>query len=151
MKRNRLLVGFLVALVLGLTAVAVAQINRPYRNGTVWRIGVIRMRPGMETSYLNYIANDWKRNQEALKKEGQIVSYKVLQSDAHGPADWNMLLLTEYKDLATYERNQDKEDALMQKVIGDDDKQRQGYRERLEIREVLGERLAREIVLDQKP
>jgi len=34
----------------------------------------------------------------------------------------------------------------LQTVIGDDNKQRQGYRERLEIREVLADRLAREIV-----
>ena len=27
------------------------------------------MKPGMETAYLNYIATDWKRNQEAMKKD----------------------------------------------------------------------------------
>jgi hypothetical protein len=58
--------------------------------------------------------------------------------------------LTEYKDLATMEANQPKEDALVQRVIGDDEKQRQGYRERLEIREVLADRLAREIVLEPR-
>jgi hypothetical protein len=26
------------------------------------------MKPGMETAYLNYIATDWKREQEELKK-----------------------------------------------------------------------------------
>jgi hypothetical protein len=39
---------------------------------------------------------------------------------------------------------------LTQTVIGNDDKQRQGYRDRLEIREVLAERLGREIVLEPK-
>jgi len=48
------------------------------------------------------------------------------------------------------EANQPKEDALIQRVIGDDEKQRQGYRERLEIREVLADRLAREIVLEPR-
>ena len=150
MKRNRILVGLLVALVLTLSVVAFAQVNRPYRNGTVWSIGFIRMKPGMDTAYLSYIAGDWKREQEALKKDGQIISYRVLQTEAHGSTDWNLMLLTEYKDLATYERNLDKADALLQTVIGDDNKQRQGYRERLEIREVLADRLAREIVLEPK-
>ncbi|HZI87624.1 MAG TPA: hypothetical protein VFD48_12375 [Pyrinomonadaceae bacterium] len=150
MKRNRTLVGLLVALVLSLSVVALAQVNRPYSNGTVWSIGFIRMKPGMETAYLNYVAGDWKREQEALKKDGQIVSYKILQTEAHGSNDWNLMLMTEYKDLATYEKNLEKTDALLQTVIGDDEKQRQGYRQRMEIREVLADRLAREIVLEPK-
>jgi len=148
MTRNRILVGSLIALVLTLSVVVVAQVNRPFRNGTVWSIGFIRMKPGMETAYLNYIAGDWKREQEALKKDGQIVSYKILQTEAHGSTDFNLMLLTEYKDLATYEKNLEKADALLQTVVGNDDKQRQGYRERLEIREVLADRIAREIVLE---
>lgn len=150
MKHNRLLTGSLVALTLTLSVAVFAQVNRPYRNGTVWNIGFIRMKPGMDTAYLSYIAGDWKREQEALKKDGQIVSYKILQTEAHGSTDWNLMLMTEYRDLATYERNLEKADALLQTVIGNDEKQRQGYRERLEIREVLADRMAREIVLDSK-
>lgn len=148
MKLNRLLVGLMIALVLTFSAVVFAQVNRPFRNGTVWSIGFIRMKPGMETAYLNYVAGDWKREQEALKKDGQIVSYKILRSEAHGTGDFNLMLMTEYKDLATYEKNLEKADALLQTVIGNDDKQRQGYRDRLEIREVLADRLAREILVD---
>ena len=43
-----------------------------------------------------------------------------------------------------------KADAVAQKVIGDDEKQRQGYRERAEIRDVLGDRLGREVILEPK-
>jgi hypothetical protein len=151
MKRKRIFAGLFVALVMTLSVVAFAQINRPYRNGAVWNISYIRMKPGMETAYLNYIAGDWKREQDALRKDGQIISYKIIQTEAHGSADFNLMLMTEYKDLATYEKNLDKADALLQTVIGNDEKQRQGYRDRLEIREVLAERLAREIVLESKP
>lgn len=148
MKNRRMFVGLVVVVVLTLSIVALAQVNRPFKNGTVWSIGFIRMKPGMETAYLNYVAGDWKREQEALKKDGQIISYRVLQTEAHGAGDFNLMLMTEYKDLATYEKNLDKADALLQTVIGDDEKQRQGYRQRLEIREVLADRLAREIVLE---
>jgi hypothetical protein len=151
MKLNRILIGSLIVSLLTLSVIAFAQVNRPYRNGTVWSIGYIRMKPGMETAYLNYVAGDWKREQEALKKDGQIISYKILQTEAHGSTDFNLMLMTEFKDLATYEKNLEKADALLQTVIGNDEKQRQGYRDRLEIREVLAERLAREIVLDPRP
>ena len=150
MKRNRILVGSLIALVLTLSVVVFAQVNRPYRNGTVWNIGFIRIKPGMDTAYLNYIASDWKREQEALKKDGQILSYKVLTSEPHNPQDFNIMLMSEYKDMATMEANQQKADNLAQRVVGDDEKQRQGYRERLEIREIMGNRLAREIVLEPR-
>jgi hypothetical protein len=73
MKQNRIAAGLIAVLVLTLSVVVYTQVNRPYRNGSVWNIGFIKMKPGMETAYLNYIATDWKRNQEALKKEGQIL------------------------------------------------------------------------------
>ena len=150
MKTNRILTGSLVVSLLLLGVSAFAQVNRPYRNGSVWSIGFIKMKPGMETAYLNYIATDWKREQEELKKDGQSLSYKVLRTEGHGPTDWNLMLMTEYKDMATMEANEAKADALLQKVIGDDQKQMQGYRERLEIREVMGNRLAREIILEPR-
>jgi hypothetical protein len=150
MKRNRTLVGLIIALVLTSSVVAFAQVSRPYRNGSVWNVSFIRMKPGMESAYLSYIATDWKKEQEELKKAGLIVSYKVLTSEPHNPGDFNIMLMTEYKDLATMEANESKEDALAQQVVGDDEKQREGYRKRLEIREVMGGRLAREIVLEPR-
>lgn len=150
MKLGRTLIGSLVLLVLIIGISVFAQVNRPYHNGSVWSIAFIRMKPGMETAYLNYLAGPWKANQEAAKKEGLILSYKVLGVEGHTPGEWNLMLMTEYKNLATMEANEDKGDALAQKMIGNDEKQMQGYKERLEIREVMGDRLAREIVLEPK-
>lgn len=153
MKLNRrIVVGALALSIVGAAALTVhAQVKRPYRDGTVWNVSFIRVKPGMDTAYLNYLATDWKRNQEAAKKEGLIVSYKVLSTEAHNPNDWNLILMTEVKDLASMEANQEKADALSQKVVGDDQKQMQGYKDRSEIREVMGDRQAREVVLEPKP
>jgi hypothetical protein len=147
---RRMFIGSLVVLVLIVGISVFAQVNRPYRNGSVWSIAFIRMKPGMETAYLNYLAGSWKANQETAKKEGLILSYKVIGTEGHNPGDWNVMLMTEYKDLATMEANEDKGDALAQKMIGNDEKQMQGYKDRSEIREVMGDRLAREIVLEPK-
>jgi hypothetical protein len=146
------LIGAVAASVVWAAALSVyAQVKRPYRDGSVWNISMIRVKPGMDSAYLNYLATDWKRNQEAAKKEGLILSYKVLVTEGHSPTDWDLLLMTEVKDLATMEANNDKADALTQKIVGDDQKQMQGYKDRSEIREVMGIRLAREIVLEPKP
>ena len=150
LKNKRIAIG-LIAFLLVSTSVAVyAQVSRPYRNGSVWNVAFIKMKPGMETAYLNYIATDWKRNQESMKKEGLIISYKVLTTEAHGSADFNIMLMTEYKNLATMEANEDKADNLAQQIVGNDAKQMQGYKDRLEIREVLQDRLAREIILEPR-
>ncbi len=150
MKRNLTILFSLFVVMLTMSIVTSAQVNRPYSNGSVWAIGVIQVKPGMDNAYKNYLATEWKRNQEAMKKEGIILSYMVIQTEMHSGTDWNMLLLTEYKDLATFEANQTKADNLAQTVVGNDAAQMQGYKERLQIREVLGNRLAREILLEPK-
>ena len=78
------------------------------------------------------------------------MSYKVLSVEAHTPGEWNLMLMSEYKNLAAMEASEDKADTVAQRVIGNDEKQMQGYRERAEIREVLGQRLAREVILEPK-
>jgi len=150
LKTKCLLIGALVAAIVLLCISVFAQVNRPYRNGSVWNISFIRVKPGMDQAYMNYLASQWKTNQEASKKDGLILSNKVLATEAHGTGDWNLLLMTEYKDLATREANEPKEDALLQRVVGDDQKQMQGYKERFEIREVMGTRVAREVILEPR-
>ncbi len=49
-NRNRILVSSLIVLVLTLSIVVVAQVSRPFRNGSVWSIGFMQMKPGMETA-----------------------------------------------------------------------------------------------------
>jgi len=147
---KRLVGAVVVCILLVGSYVVTAQVARPYRNGSVWDVAFIRVKAGMNQAYLAHLAGDWKRQQEALKSAGIILSYKVLQTEPHNPGDFTLMLMTEYKDLATMEANEAKTDAIAQKVIGDDQKQMQGYRERLEIREVLGSRLAREIILQPR-
>src|SRR5262249_15029432 len=140
MKNKRIAVSVIGLLILVAAVSVLAQVNRPFRNGSVWSISFIRMKPGMETAYLNYIAGAWKAEQEAQKKEGLILSYKVISVEGHTPGEFNLMLMTEFKDLATMEAGEDKADAVSQKVVGNDEKQMQGYRDRAEIREVMGNR-----------
>ena len=150
MKVRSLVFVIIAAIALIVTAIGIAQVKRPYHDGSVWDISFIRVKPGMGTAYMNYLATDWKRNQESMKQAGLILSYKVIASEPHNPGDFNVMLMTEYKDLATMEAGGDKADDLSQTVVGNDQKQMEGYKQRLEIREVLGDRLSREIVLEPK-
>ena len=150
MKRKRTLVAVLVVSLLVVGISVFAQVKRPWHNGSIWAMSFIHMKPGMDTAYLNYVASDWKKLQEALKAQGVILSYKVLETEGHTPADWNLILMVQYKDLASLEANEAKEDTVLQQVEGDDQKQMQGYKERAQIREVTGVRIGREIVLEPR-
>lgn len=150
MKMQRTLgIGLAVCLLL-LGATVYAQMVRPTHPGTVWELSFIRVKPGMDSAYNKYLASDWKKEQEALKAEGIVLSYKVVGTEAHTPGDWNLMLMVEFKDLASLEANEAKADALLQKLFGADEKVMQGYKERAEIREVMGTRLAREVILEPK-
>ena len=124
-----------------------AQVTRPYHPGTVWLLQFIRVKPGMNSAYKEWLATDWKKQNEAFKSHGLIMDYKILETESHNPNDFNMILMTETKDLATLESNNQKFDAVAQQVSGSDEQQRQGYKSREAMREPLGTRLAREVVL----
>ena len=150
---RRIAVAALAAGLLAIGAGLVAQPGaapRKYHNGSVWDVEFIRIKPGMDEAYMGHLAGQWKDLMEAMKKEGVVLSYKVLSCESHSPNDFNLMLMTEYKDLSTMESNEDKADAISQRVAGDDQKQMQGYKDRTEIREMLGSRLSREIILEPK-
>jgi hypothetical protein len=94
-----------------------AQVKCPWHNGSVWAMSFIQMKPGMDTAYLNYVASDWKKLQEAMKAQGIILSHKVLETEGHTPGDWNLILMAQYKDLATLEANETKEDTVLRVTI----------------------------------
>jgi flagellar motor switch protein FliM len=104
----------------------------------------------MEDRYARYLAGDWKNEQDAMRKAGYVLSYKVIRTEAHNPTDCNVILMTEYKDLATMEANADKAEQLGQELFGGTPKIESGYMDRSSYRDIIGSRLAREIVLEPK-
>ena len=150
MNKKRIMISLIAAAILVAGVSVYAQMNRPYHNGTVWNIAFIRIKPGMDVAYMNYLASSWKAEQEAQKKDGNVVSYKVMSVEGHTPGEFNLMLMTEFKSLAAMEANEDKAEAVAQKVVGNDETQMKGYNDRLAIREIIGDRLAREIILEPK-
>jgi hypothetical protein len=150
MRKNRnVLFSSLIVMVLAISAYTQMP-ARPFRNGSVWDITFVHTHAGMTNAYLTYLTTDWKREQETMKQEGMILSYKVLTTEAHGANDWDVMLMVEYKDLATMESNQAKSDAIGQRLFGSDQKIEQGYHDRAAMRDLVGGRLAREIVLEPR-
>jgi hypothetical protein len=148
--RSILGVALLISLLCPLMALAQQPAAKPYHEGPVWTIAYIRAKAGMQDRYLRYLSDEWKREQEAMKKAGYILDYKVIVTEPHGLQDFDVILMTEFKDLATLEGNADKMEALGQQLAGGQPKVESGYQDRSSYRDVLGDRLGREIILVPK-
>ena len=107
---------------------------------------MIKMAPGMDQSYLQYLDGQFKKAEDAQIKAGFEKSYKILRTMDDG-GGWNLLILREYSSLASIEANEDKSDALSQQTDGTDEAQMQGYQDRSKYREVVGTKFARELIL----
>jgi hypothetical protein len=119
----------------------------PYTNGSVWTISMIRTTPGFRDDYLRSLATTWKRVTEEGKKQGLILSYKILSANPAGPDDWDLMLLVELKNWAALDGIDEKFDALQRRIVGNEDAQRQLATKRIEVRRILGGKNAREIFL----
>ena len=152
MKNMFRMVAVTVFAALLLPALTQAQTpTRPFHDGPVWDITFVKAKPDIGLKYMNFLATEWKTEQEALKKAGLTLDYKVIATEAHGTNDWDLMLMTEFKDLATMEANQDKREEVADKALQSDDKKMiAGYEERASWREIVGDRLAREIILEPK-
>jgi hypothetical protein len=127
-------------------AIGSAQ-QRPYTEGPVWFLTTVRTTAGFQDDYLRSLTTTWKRVIEEAKKQGIVVSYKVLSANASGPDDWDLLLMVELKNWAALDGIQDKFEPIEQKVVGAEGAQRQLATQRLEIRRILGSKNAQELIL----
>ena len=124
-----------------------AQSDAPYTEGPVWQITMVKTKPGMADDYLKMLAKIYKSTSDEAKKQGIIMDYKILIGDASGPHDFDILLMQEFQNMAALDGLRDKLDPIDKKVIGSVDVQRQGAIKRMEVREILGGKLMREITL----
>ena len=124
-----------------------AQSDAPYTEGTVWQVTMVHTKPGMSDDYLQGLAKTLKATMEAEQKEGLIVSYKILMGEASTPADYDIMLMVEFKNMAALDGLRAKTDPIAQKIVGGEDQQRQLAMKRAEVREIMGSKLMREITL----
>ena len=109
MKRiHRLIVASLVSVLLLLAISAYGQVHKYFTPGTVWGVTTIRIHPGMDQAYLEYLDTQLKKESDISIKNGFMKSYKILRSQ-DDDSGWNMLILREYDSFASLEKNAEKQ------------------------------------------
>ena len=137
----------LAALSLGIPSLCSAQSDAPYTEGPVWTATMVKTKAGMTDEYLKGLAKTLKASLEEAKKQNLVLDYKILLGDAATPQDFNILILVESKNMAAQDNTREKFDPIARKVVGTTDQQQALQVKRLDIREIVGTKLMREITL----
>ena len=146
-NRRKLILPVFITLLLLLAISVYGQVHKYFTPGSVWEVTTIRIHPGMDQAYLEYLDTQLKKESEVSMKNGFMKSYKILRS--HGDdGGWNMLILREYDSFASLEKNEEKADEVIRQGTGiDDQKGMEGYMDRSKIRDVMSTKFMREVVL----
>jgi hypothetical protein len=124
-----------------------AQSDAPYTEGSVWQITMVKTKPGMDDEYLKGIAKTFKGSLDEAKKQNLILDYKIMIGEAATTQDFNILLMVESPNMAALDNAREKFDPIARKITGSPAAQLASATKRLEIREIMGAKLMREITL----
>jgi hypothetical protein len=126
---------------------AAAQSSRPYTEAGVTDVQFIRVKPGHFEEYMAFLAGPYKQQMEAEKKAGVITGWAVFQSDNRDEDDWNIALTTDYKNMAALDNLRDRQDPISNQVYGSMDKSNAAMVKRSEMRDIVGNRLLRQLTI----
>jgi hypothetical protein len=129
-----------------ITSAAFAD-GRNWNDGPVINVSAIRTLDGHFDDYMKWLATGFKKQEEAAKKAGLILSYRVLVAEPRSPGDPDIYLVVEYKNWAALDGLGGKFDALSTQTEGSPDKAAQSSAERGKIRTVLGSQTMQEALL----
>jgi hypothetical protein len=129
----------------GLCAAQAQGTERVYDEGPVWRVSAVEVKPGMFNTYLKYLSGSWRAIQEAQKKTGDVLSYKVLRVDAARDHEPDLYLMVEYRNMAVFDQSLKDSDAQTAAVFGSVAKAQEMAVTRESMRETRGSMLLREL------
>ena len=108
---------------------------------------MIKTKTGLSDEYLKQITGTVKPVYDEEKKQKIILDYKILEGDAMGAHDFDILIMVQYPNMAALDGLRDKMDPIVEKVMGSEEQRRDTAVKRLDIREILGTKTMREITL----
>jgi len=138
MSVNNRLATYVVAAAFACLSFAALAEDHPYSEGAVVNVARIRTVDGHFDDYMKWLATGWKKQQDAAKKLGYIVSYQVVTVEARGTEDADILLITTYKDWAALDGALAKGDDVVKQMGQTNDQSNKEQVDRSKIRTVLG-------------
>jgi hypothetical protein len=138
----------LLAAALACSSLATVQAQnaaRVFDNGPVWTVAYIETKPGMFNDYMAYLAGPYTALQEAAKKRGEVLDYKVLSVNSPRDHEANVILMVEFKNMGVFDRSLAQGEQDNTAVFGSLAGSRQSQAKREDMRVQRGAVLAREL------
>lgn len=143
---KKILRPFVFLLLMGMVYGAWGQEH--YTEGPLWRVQLIRVKPGKLDAYLTSLRKSTKPLLDEEKKQGVIVDYKVfLKETKSNPEDWDIALAVQYKNHAALDGLAAKGEEIRDKIMGGKQVAQDVADKRNEIRELVTSDLMREVWL----
>ena len=129
------------------SAQVLAEDARAYKEGPVTEVTYVKIKPGQFDNYMKWLDTSFKGENEAFIKAKIITGYKVYGNQARDAHDADLILSVTYANMAALDNLNERSDAITEKFEGNLDKQNQGFQDRGSMREILGSKYIRELIL----
>jgi len=118
--------------------------------GTVWNVTFIRTKANMGDEYLKNLRQTWGKAMDEYVAEGLIVSYMILDGEAFGWDDFNLMLMMEFENFGTFDPDPEREkkfDAIQEKLLVEmgEEKMESTVKSYSDMRKMLGTKTFRQI------
>jgi len=123
-----------------------AQLGTTYNQGPVTQVTYLNIEYGHFDEYVVWLNSTWKPLNEAKKKAGLIVDYRVYTASPRKPDEPNVIFMITYPNMAALDRRAE-EDAVAEEMIGTAKEQDAARIARSAYRKRLGTELIREVIL----
>lgn len=146
MKSIPWVLAFTVAAGLSVCQQALGQ-AKLYTEGSVWSLTFIKLKPGMFDAYMQDAVVGRAREMAEAKKQGLVLSYKVLSGTSANREDWDILFMEEYKNWAAFDGLSERLAAIQTKAHGSVEKVVEASLKRTDVREVVGNKRMQELII----
>lgn len=137
----------LAATAFAFCAQASADNARAYKEGPVTVVTYVKTKPGQFDNYMKWLDTTFKPENDEFVKAKVILGYKVYSQMSRDPHDPDVILTITYANMGALDNLDEKTDAISEKFEGNLDKQNKGFADRGSMREIIGDKIIREMIL----
>ncbi len=123
-----------------------AQLGTTYSEGPVTEVTYLKIEYGHFDEYVDWLNSTWKPLNEAKKKAGLIIDYRVYTARPRTPEEPNVIFMITYPNMAAFDRRAEEDDVAVA-MIGSAKEQDAARIARSAYRTRVGTELIREVIL----
>ena len=105
----------------------------------VWALEFVKVKPGMFAATMGYLDDNWIRLRAEAKRQGVVLNYNRIAGEGavlnynrgageDSSTDWDILLMTEYKNQAAYDGREKLFDSILKRLPDNTSEVIQGYK-----------------------